>query len=1148
MCGIFGVLRGIARREAPDRSSICEALDAAEELITSLPTSAMPATLRSVADVLAGLNDTLNGAPGARTLVRHSDVLDDVARRVGAIESRVCEFERSLEAGAIDGGELEATNSAIVALKDATWAILRDRVRTARAIAELAIGQSSLPAKALQSLPDEAIDGYLSIQLALSAIDRLEVRGRDSAGVAVLISGHDLSESELDGLLSKRANVLFTSGTAYRCATTAVFVFKAAAEIGALGDNIRSIRAKVQSDEALRTIISRAGARVAIVAHTRWASMGTISEPNAHPVDSQERESTESAGVVRPCVVASHNGDIDNYGELCASEHLRIPEEITTDTKIIPMLIARSVASGHSTADAFRSTVNEFAGSFAIAAANAEEPGAMYFAAYGGGRGCYVGFAEDCFVVASEPYGLAEVCHEYVRIDGEATDEQTGVRGEIVRLHATYAGQLEGIERETFSGNTDTLSIDDVTALEVTTRDIDRGDAPHFLLKEISEAPQSMRRTLRGKLIDREGRLDVRLSEDAFPSDIRQGLTDGTITRIIGIGQGTAYVASRSLGVLLERLVPAGISVSVQPATEVSGFGLRDDMSDTLVVAVSQSGTTTDTNRTVDMIRARGGRVVAVVNRRQSDLSEKADGVLYTSDGRDVEMSVASTKAFYAQVTACSLLAIAIAEEIPQHDRSLVQPVLRALRQLPDAMVSVLAKRDDIARYARQFAPYRRSWAIVGNGPNHIAAHEVRIKLSELCYKSIAFDITEDKKHIDLSAEPMILVCAAGLTGPNASDVVKEVAIYRAHKAIAIVVASEGEVFDDASAVVHVPRLHPMIDFVLSTMVGHLFGYEAALAIDNQGRLLRSLRAVVEDALARKSDDDTLMADVRDGIENDAKFFFQRLGSGEFNGHLETRTAVQIATLLRVGLGTVPLEAIEHETGKPTTPRKVISELVIALSAGVDELTRPIDAVKHQAKTVTVGISRTEESYGESKLVSDALAAGAQRNALGYRSMRALAALEPAVAETTGFTRYVVEGEISEGAQIRVVGRGGIANELTSRTDADPRLLGTKHRAAFERLVTVGRGLRDGRTVIIIPEVVDRDVIAITLLHVNFRDHLDVPTMTQVLKGYRDRYYAIEDAVMETQSHFDVNKLEELSVIDLLVEPVRTLSGHWKEV
>ena len=89
---------------------------------------------------------------------------------------------------------------------------------------------------------------------------------------------------------------------------------------------------------------------------------------------------------------------------------------------------------------------------------------------------------------------------------------------------------------------------------------------------------------------------------------------------------------------------------------------MRLDMSDTLVVAVSQSGTTTDTNRTVDLVRSRGAVVLGIVNRRNSDLTDKADGVMYTSDGRDVEMSVASTKAFYAQVAAGVLLACAITE------------------------------------------------------------------------------------------------------------------------------------------------------------------------------------------------------------------------------------------------------------------------------------------------------------------------------------------------------------------------------------------------------------------------------------------------------------------------------------------------------
>ena len=229
-------------------------------------------------------------------------------------------------------------------------------------------------------------------------------------------------------------------------------------------------------------------------------------------------------------------------------------------------------------------------------------------------------------------------------------------------------------------------------------------------------------------------------------------------------GQGTAAVAGQSLAATLEALTPdLPVRVEAIVATELSGFELADDMADTLVVAISQSGTTTDTNRTVDLVRSRGAAVVAIVNRRGSDLTDKSDGVLYTSDGRDVEMSVASTKAFYAQVAAGVLLAAALAEELGATDTGERAAMLAALRGLPDALARVLEDRERIGAVARELAPGRRYWAVVGNGPNRIAAAEVRIKLSELCYKSIACDVTEDKKHIDLSSEPMILVCAAGL-------------------------------------------------------------------------------------------------------------------------------------------------------------------------------------------------------------------------------------------------------------------------------------------------------------------------------------------------------------------------------------------------
>jgi glucosamine--fructose-6-phosphate aminotransferase (isomerizing) len=576
-------------------------------------------------------------------------------------------------------------------------------------------------------------------------------------------------------------------------------------------------------------------------------------------------------------------------------------------------------------------------------------------------------------------------------------------------------------------------------------------------------------------------------------------------------------------------------------------------MADTLVVAVSQSGTTTDTNRTVDLVRARGGHVVAIVNRRNSDLTDRADGVLYTSDGRDVEMSVASTKAFYSQIAACFLLAAAIADAagIAAPDRG---QLLEGLRQLPSALERTFALRPEIAVAAQQLAPSRRYWAIVGNGANRIAAEEVRIKLSELCYKSIACDGTEDKKHIDLSSEPLILVCAAGLQGSTADDVAKEVAIYRAHKASPIVIATEGEArFGAALHVVAVPAVEPRLAFVLSAMVGHLFGYEAALAIDAQALPLREARAAIDAAVAAQGalgDGEVLLASLRPSLQTFATKYFDGLRAGDYNGHLEASTAVRLASLWRYAIGISPLESYQVEYGKVGTPGVVLEDLAAGLSSAIDELTRPVDAIKHQAKTVTVGISRSDETLLQVPLVKEVLATGAPRDRLSYSTLRTLAALEPLVDEVLGYTRYAIDGHVdpagADHSTVVVVDRGGISRELPSRTASDPVLRGTKRWVAVERTVLVGKGRADGRTFIIVPEIKDGEPTGLALLHVRLRDDLPMPALRAVLQGYRNRYGAIKHAVTETEPVFRDDLLVDVPIVDLMTDPVNDLAERWR--
>jgi glucosamine--fructose-6-phosphate aminotransferase (isomerizing) len=631
---------------------------------------------------------------------------------------------------------------------------------------------------------------------------------------------------------------------------------------------------------------------------------------------------------------------------------------------------------------------------------------------------------------------------------------------------------------------------------------------------------------------------------------------------VLVIGQGTAAVAGQILASTLSSVLPpsAGITVAGLPASELSGFGLDDDMSDTLIVAISQSGTTTDTNRTVDLVRARGASVLAVVNRRNSDLVEKADGVLYTSDGRDVEMSVASTKAFYAQVAAGFLLSLAIAKEIRAGVNGsgrtagaarLEHELLTGLRDLPSALEEVLAARPEIAAAAWAYAPGRRHWAVVGNGPNRLAASELRIKLSELAYKSIACDATEDKKHIDLSSEPLILVCAAGLPPAAASDVGKELAIYRAHKAAPVVIGTRGTTtaYQAALATIEVPEVHPQLAFVLSAMAGHLFGYEAALAIDAQARGLREIRAAVED-VAGDSDGpaEHLLIRLAPRVAAGARAFQEGLRAGSYNGALEAGTAVELASVLRYATRALPLELYELDHGRVGTPGVVVEDLAAALTRAIDELTRPVDAIRHQAKTVTVGISRSEEELFRAPLVAAALTAGAARERLTYRVLRTLGALGPAIEEVTGFTRYRIEGPLGgDAARLFVVAKGGIASDLRSRAEAEGGdvLRGTKHRASTLQEVTVAKGGTDGRTVVLIPEIRQGTVVGLTLLHARFADRLPPETMRAVLEGYQSRYGALVDAVTETTNFNDAH-LGDLPVIDLLTSPVHVLAEAWR--
>ncbi|MCU1448464.1 MAG: glucosamine 6-phosphate synthetase, contains amidotransferase and phosphosugar isomerase domain [Acidimicrobiales bacterium] len=1132
MCGIIAVLSRPATRAAPEPTWLTERVATAAGRVPAPGSPELHARLAEAAELLEEADAALRGVPGVRTLVEHPGTVEALRAGVARVDQVVAALERWADSGTcpLAGPDLEAFNEGLIRVKDASWAVGRDRLTTAEAVADLA-GPGAAPA---------ALSAFHSVQIALSSIDRLEVRGRDSAGLHILVRGHglDMASMPVGGRLD---DPLFTSMAMRTPDGHLAFVYKAAAEIGELGDNTRALRAAIRDDQLLHLALASETARVSVLGHTRWASVGIISEANAHPVNHEEEGRASG-----PYVTAALNGDVDNFAELKERWRLEIPAAITTDAKVIPVLVSRQVGDGLATDDAFRRTVAAFGGSVAIAAQTAGHPNELLLALRGSGQALCVGLAEDAYVVASEPYGLVEVTPIYLRMDGEVPSP-TGERGQVVVLDGDGAGTLAGIRRLSYDGTELPVTDAELSRAAITTRDIDRGPFPHFLLKELTEAPRSFRKTLRGRIEERDGLLHAALGPDAVPPSLTEGLRAGRIRRVLVVGQGTAAVAGQAVAAFLTAaLQNAPVTVTALPATELSGFELDDDMSDSAVVAVSQSGTTTDTNRTVDMVRSRGATVVCIVNRRNSDLVEKSDGVIYTSDGRDVEMSVPSTKAFYAQVAAGALLALRLAEDCGG-DPAWVSTMLEGLQRLPTAMEAVLMKRDELAEAAQLHAPTRRHWAVVGNGPNRVAAAEVRIKLSELCYKSIACDTTEDKKHIDLSAEPLIFVCAAGVTGANAEDVAKELAIYRAHKAAPVVVATDGEEYPAALATVTVPSAPAELAFVLSAMAGHLFGYEAALAIDGQARPLREARAALEAAAFAEPDAEAALDRLAGELQPIAARFLDDLRAGSYDGSLEASTASRLASLLRYATGVMPLDAYQLDYGKVGTPSVILEDLTDALTRGIEELTRPIDAIKHQAKTVTVGISRSEDALLAAPLVRELLQAGAGRDRLSYRALRTLAALNPAVDEVVGYTRYRIDGSAAEGqATIAVIDKGGVAAGIPSRAEQDPRLRGTKRQVARNKEVTVARGRADGRTFILVPETKDNQTTELTLLHVRFHDRLAPDVAANVLQGYRGRYAILRDAVTETEPTFREDLLGDIPVVDLLEQPIHVLADRWR--
>jgi glucosamine--fructose-6-phosphate aminotransferase (isomerizing) len=521
------------------------------------------------------------------------------------------------------------------------------------------------------------------------------------------------------------------------------------------------------------------------IGHTRWATHGRPSEQNAHP---------HRAGKV----VVIHNGIIENYLALRAELERRGRSMASeTDTEVISHLIDEHVQRGCGLLEATRRAVRTLEGSYALVVLSESEPDKMVAAK--SATPIVIGLGEGENFVASDIPALLEHTRKVLFLEDGEVAELTAADVTIT----TFQG--EAVKRAPR-----VVAWDPVTA--------QKGGYKHFLLKEIHEQPQAIIDTMRGRIMQEAGGVQL-------DAEVEQLLT-GPIQRAVVVACGTAWHAGLIAKFLLEKL--AGLPTEVDYGSE---FRYRDPILDprTLLIVVSQSGETADTLAAVETARERGTPVLAVCNVVDSSIARRATAVLYTHAGP--EISVASTKAFTTQLTALYLLALHLGRQRGLIDAERGRRLVSDLVALPAAVKEALGRERVIERVAKKYGQ-ARDFLYLGRGVNYPVALEGALKLKEISYIHAEGYPAGEMKHgpIALINEdvPVVVLIPRDAVFQKTLSNLKEVES-RGARIIVVTDAPSADLEDVAWEVLTVPRTNELLSPVLLTIPLQLLAYHIAV-------------------------------------------------------------------------------------------------------------------------------------------------------------------------------------------------------------------------------------------------------------------------------------------------------------------------------
>ena len=527
------------------------------------------------------------------------------------------------------------------------------------------------------------------------------------------------------------------------------------------------------------------------IGHTRWATHGEPNQVNAHPHTSHNGKFT-----------LVHNGIIENFSTLRDRLSQRgYSFKSETDTEVLVTLIEDIADHGRlDFADAVRAALAEVIGAYAIVVISKENPESIVAARKGSPLVVGIGKERGEFIFASDATPIVEYTNRVIYLnDGEVAEVN---REELVITTVDNVVQTPYIQE-----------------LKMELEQLEKGGFEHFMLKEIFEQPKSIFDSFRGRFDAENGEFMMRSIKEY--KDKLEG-----INRLIIVGCGTSWHAGLVAEYLFEDL--ARIPVEVEYASE---FRYRHPViySDDLVLAISQSGETADTLAAMELAKNKGATVFGICNVVGSSIPRMSHAGAYTHAGP--EIGVASTKAFTAQVTVLTLMALALANLRDQMNQDEVREVLNALEAIPSKIEECLKLDAQIQEIAKEYHK-AKNFLYLGRGYNFPVALEGALKLKEISYIHAEGYPAAEMKHgpIALIDEEMPVVFVA-TKGANYEKVVSNVQEVKARKGKIIALASHQDPHLEASVdhIIRVPETLECLSPLLNTIPLQLLSYHIAV-------------------------------------------------------------------------------------------------------------------------------------------------------------------------------------------------------------------------------------------------------------------------------------------------------------------------------